>query len=50
MSATRVAGILHALEGWEMHECGTSLLLSDLDQVWEACLSHGFQPLLLPHH
>ncbi|KFK42594.1 hypothetical protein AALP_AA1G015600 [Arabis alpina] len=49
MSATRVAGILHALEGWEMHECGTSLL-SDLDQVWEACLSHGFQPLLLPHH
>lgn len=51
MSATRVAGILHALEGWETHECGTSnILLSDLDQVWEACLSHGFQPLLLPHH
>nr|AAB87721.1 gl1-like protein [Arabidopsis thaliana] len=50
MSATRVAGILHALEGWETHECGTSLLLSDLDKVWEACLSHGFQPLLLPHH
>ncbi|VVA89556.1 unnamed protein product [Arabis nemorensis] len=50
MSATRVAGILHALEGWEMHECGTSLLLSELDQVWKACLSHGFQPLLLPHH
>ncbi|KAH0913756.1 hypothetical protein HID58_037077 [Brassica napus] len=34
MSATRVAGILHALEGWEMHECGTSnILLSDLDQT-----------------
>ncbi|ESQ36862.1 hypothetical protein EUTSA_v10009534mg [Eutrema salsugineum] len=50
MSATRVAGILHAVEGWEMHECGASVLLSDLDQVWEACLSHGFQPLLLPDH
>ncbi|CAN8296016.1 unnamed protein product [Cochlearia groenlandica] len=53
MSATRVAGILHALEGWEMHECGTVTsinLLPDLDQVWEASLRHGFQPLLLPHH
>ncbi|CAN8253517.1 unnamed protein product [Cochlearia groenlandica] len=51
MSATRVAGILHALEGWDTHETGTSIyILSDLDQVWEACLSHGFKPLLVPHY
>ncbi|KAK8517195.1 hypothetical protein V6N12_032392 [Hibiscus sabdariffa] len=46
MSAWRIAGILHGLEGWEEHECGSTL--SDIDKVWEACLKHGFQPLKIP--
>ncbi|KAL4368588.1 hypothetical protein GQ457_05G031520 [Hibiscus cannabinus] len=46
MSAWRVAGILHGLEGWEEHECGCTML--DIDKVWEACLKHGFQPLKIP--
>ncbi|KAA3478224.1 protein ECERIFERUM 1-like isoform X2 [Gossypium australe] len=43
MSVWRIAGILHALEGWEEHECGYTI--SNIDKVWEACLKHGFQPL-----
>ncbi|GMJ09466.1 ECERIFERUM 22, ECERIFERUM 1 [Hibiscus trionum] len=46
MSTWRAAGIVHALEGWEEHECGDSM--SNIDRVWEACLKHGFQPLRLP--
>ncbi|XP_047333897.1 very-long-chain aldehyde decarbonylase CER1-like [Impatiens glandulifera] len=42
MSAWRVAGIVHALEGWNEHECGDTML--DYDKVWEAALLHGFQP------
>ncbi|KAM7480758.1 hypothetical protein LguiB_005341 [Lonicera macranthoides] len=43
MSASRVAGIVHALEGWEEHECGDTIF--NLDKVWQATLKHGFQPL-----
>ncbi|PIA36292.1 hypothetical protein AQUCO_03400292v1 [Aquilegia coerulea] len=42
MSAWRVAGILHALEGWEWHECGNAVL--DINKVWSSALNHGFQP------
>nr|DAD33731.1 TPA_asm: hypothetical protein HUJ06_012582 [Nelumbo nucifera] len=42
MSAWRVAGIVHALEGWEEHECGDTVL--DVDKVWNATLRHGFLP------
>ncbi|XP_031110837.1 very-long-chain aldehyde decarbonylase CER1-like isoform X1 [Ipomoea triloba] len=47
MSAARVGGIVHALEGWNVHECGEMML--DIDKVWEAALSHGFRPLPLPN-
>lgn len=42
MSAWRVAGIVHALEGWDEHECGNKIL--DVEKIWEAALRHGFQP------
>uniref|UniRef100_A0A8I6XE84 Very-long-chain aldehyde decarbonylase CER1-like C-terminal domain-containing protein n=1 Tax=Hordeum vulgare subsp. vulgare TaxID=112509 RepID=A0A8I6XE84_HORVV len=42
MSAWRVAGIVHALEGWKDHECGDTVL--DMDKVWFAAISHGFYP------
>lgn len=43
MSTSRVAWIVHALEGWEEHECGYTM--SSVEKVWEASLKHGFQPL-----
>ncbi|WCJ29888.1 Very-long-chain aldehyde decarbonylase GL1-5 [Euphorbia peplus] len=43
MSACRIAGIVHGLEGWNVHECGDEML--NVDKVWEATLSHGFKPL-----
>lgn len=46
ISAQRVAGILHALEGWNVNECGDRLF--DVDKVWEASLQHGFRPALTP--
>ncbi|KAL2892645.1 Protein ECERIFERUM 1 [Bienertia sinuspersici] len=46
ISAQRVAGIVHALEGWNVNECGDSLF--DIDKVWEASLQHGFQPAITP--
>jgi aldehyde decarbonylase len=46
MSAWRVAGILHALEGWDVHECGNTLL--NIDDVWRASLRHGFRSLMVP--
>ena len=46
MSAWRVAGIVHALEGWDANECGDKLL--DINKVWEASLQHGFRPLSPP--
>ncbi|XP_042026912.1 very-long-chain aldehyde decarbonylase CER1-like [Salvia splendens] len=41
MSAARVAGILHAVEGWDVHECGESIF--DVDKIWEAAIKHGFR-------
>uniref|UniRef100_A0A0D9W734 aldehyde oxygenase (deformylating) n=1 Tax=Leersia perrieri TaxID=77586 RepID=A0A0D9W734_9ORYZ len=43
MSAWRIAGILHALEGWEMHECGDDTM--DIEKTWAAAIEHGFTPL-----
>ncbi|OIS97085.1 PREDICTED: protein ECERIFERUM 1-like [Nicotiana attenuata] len=43
MSAWRIAGILHALEGWNEHECGDMML--DIEKAWKASLDHGFRPL-----
>ncbi|KAM3408441.1 hypothetical protein ACQJBY_001527 [Aegilops geniculata] len=43
MSAWHVAGIVHALEGWDEHECGDTVL--DMDKVWSAALLHGFRPV-----
>ncbi|URD77920.1 WAX2 C-terminal domain [Musa troglodytarum] len=44
MSAWRIAGIVHALEEWDMHECGGTM--NDMDKVWRAALNHGFLPLV----
>uniref|UniRef100_A0A7N2LD96 Uncharacterized protein n=1 Tax=Quercus lobata TaxID=97700 RepID=A0A7N2LD96_QUELO len=46
MNAWRIAGIVHALEGWNEHECGNTM--SNIEKVWQASLQHGFQPLLPP--
>ncbi|KAJ8438490.1 hypothetical protein Cgig2_008977 [Carnegiea gigantea] len=46
MSAWRVAGIVHALEGWGVNECGDKLF--DIDKVWKASLQYGFRPLPSP--
>ncbi|CAM0956844.1 unnamed protein product [Alopecurus aequalis] len=43
MSAWRIAGIVHALEGWSEHECGDTVL--DMDKVWSAAILHGFRPV-----
>ncbi|XP_024993157.1 protein ECERIFERUM 1-like [Cynara cardunculus var. scolymus] len=40
MSAWRIAGIVHGLEGWNVNECGNQIF--DIDKVWEAALRHGF--------
>ncbi|KAM3199196.1 very-long-chain aldehyde decarbonylase CER1 [Capsicum annuum] len=45
MSAWRIAGILHAIEGWNEHECGN--MMFDIDKVWKASLDHGFSPLTM---
>ncbi|KAG9135427.1 hypothetical protein Leryth_007182 [Lithospermum erythrorhizon] len=46
MSAWRIAGIVHALEGWKAHECGDAIL--NIDEVWKASLHHGFSPMKFP--
>ncbi|XP_022146960.1 protein ECERIFERUM 1-like [Momordica charantia] len=46
MSAWRVAGAVHAMEGWTEHECGDAMF--DVEHVWQASLRHGFQPLKMP--
>ncbi|XP_027352702.1 very-long-chain aldehyde decarbonylase CER1-like [Abrus precatorius] len=46
MSAWRIAGILHALEGWNVHECGFTIF--SIKKIWEASIRHGFQPLKIP--
>lgn len=43
MSAWRIAGIIHALEGWNEHECGDTVL--DMDKIWSAAILHGFCPV-----
>ncbi|XP_022897889.1 protein ECERIFERUM 1-like [Olea europaea var. sylvestris] len=43
MSAWRVAGILHALEDWNVNECGN--MMFSIDKIWQASLKHGFRPL-----
>ncbi|CAN4126025.1 unnamed protein product [Withania somnifera] len=43
MSPWRIAGILHALEGWNEHECGDMMLLTE--KVWKASLRHVFSPI-----
>ncbi|XP_048141737.1 very-long-chain aldehyde decarbonylase GL1-5-like [Rhodamnia argentea] len=48
MSAWRVAGILHAAEGWEEHKCGYTI--TDVDKAWQASLQHGFQTLGFQAH
>ncbi|WZZ40019.1 hypothetical protein YC2023_036278 [Brassica napus] len=45
MSAWRVGGIVHALEGWEEHECGLEVPMVNPPRVWEAALRNGFKPL-----
>ncbi|XP_061370526.1 very-long-chain aldehyde decarbonylase CER1-like isoform X2 [Gastrolobium bilobum] len=46
MSAWRIAGIVHSLEGWSEHECGYTM--QNIDKVWHSTLQHGFQPLSSP--
>ncbi|KAE8714859.1 Protein ECERIFERUM 1 [Hibiscus syriacus] len=46
MSVSRIARIVHGLEGWEEHECGSTI--SNIDKVWEASLKHGSEPLRIP--
>ncbi|KAF7844968.1 very-long-chain aldehyde decarbonylase CER1-like [Senna tora] len=46
MSAWRIAGIVHALEGWNVNECGFSTF--NVNQVWHATIRHGFQPFKIP--
>ncbi|KAK9101662.1 hypothetical protein Scep_025092 [Stephania cephalantha] len=46
MSASRVAGIVHALEGWKEQECGDTML--EVAKVWDASLRHGFRPVVGP--
>ncbi|VAH34654.1 unnamed protein product [Triticum turgidum subsp. durum] len=43
MSAWRIAAIIHAQEGWNMHECGDDMM--DIEKVWSAAIRHGFIPL-----
>ncbi|KAA8520392.1 hypothetical protein F0562_014648 [Nyssa sinensis] len=46
MSAWRIAGIVHALEGWDVHECGD--MMFNIEKIWQASLQHGFHPLMMP--
>ncbi|KAK6119313.1 hypothetical protein DH2020_046944 [Rehmannia glutinosa] len=43
MSAWRIAGILHAVEEWNVHECGN--MMFNIEKIWQASLDHGFRPL-----
>ncbi|XP_065864887.1 very-long-chain aldehyde decarbonylase CER1-like isoform X1 [Euphorbia lathyris] len=45
MSAWRIAGIVHCLEGWNVNECGRNIF--NVDKVWEATLRYGFKPLVM---
>ncbi|KAM0004181.1 putative fatty acid hydroxylase [Helianthus debilis subsp. tardiflorus] len=43
MSAWRIAGILHGLEGWNVNECGDEVF--NVEKIWQASLQHGFTPI-----
>ncbi|XP_016176371.1 protein ECERIFERUM 1 isoform X2 [Arachis ipaensis] len=43
MSAWRIAGILHALEKWDVNECGDAMF--SIEKIWQASIHHGFRPL-----
>ncbi|CAN6175349.1 unnamed protein product [Urochloa humidicola] len=43
MSAWRAAGIVHALEEWDEHECG-GRVVTGVGKAWRAALAHGFRP------
>ncbi|GER54534.1 fatty acid hydroxylase superfamily [Striga asiatica] len=43
MSAWRIAGILHGMEGWDVHEYGN--MMFDIEKIWQSSLEHGFRPL-----
>ena len=45
MSAWRVAGIVHAAEEWNVHECGN--VVFGIEKIWKASLEHGFRPLVV---
>eukprot|EP01018_Ginkgo_biloba_P026532 Gb_11787 [translate_table: standard] len=47
MSTWRVGGMVHALEGWNHHECAGEYVMepATIDKVWESALKHGFRPL-----
>ncbi|KAL6591360.1 hypothetical protein ACP70R_049863 [Stipagrostis hirtigluma subsp. patula] len=42
MSAWRAAGVVHALEKWDAHECGGRV--TGVGKAWRAALAHGFRP------
>ncbi|EPS71900.1 hypothetical protein M569_02856, partial [Genlisea aurea] len=44
MSAWRIAGIVHAMEQWNVNEFGK--IVFDISKTWEATLRHGFIPLM----
>ncbi|KAL6583675.1 Very-long-chain aldehyde decarbonylase cer1 [Orobanche minor] len=44
MSAWRIAGIVHAMEGWNVHECGN--MMFNIEKIWQASIDHGFRPLI----
>ncbi|KAL8227926.1 hypothetical protein R6Q57_015510 [Mikania cordata] len=48
MSAWRIAGILHGLEGWDVNECGNQMF--NVENIWQASLQHGFTPLTITNH
>ncbi|KZV43520.1 protein ECERIFERUM 1-like [Dorcoceras hygrometricum] len=45
MSAWRIAGIVHAMEEWNVHECGN--MMFSIEKIWKASLEHGFVPLMI---
>ncbi|KAL1299734.1 very-long-chain aldehyde decarbonylase CER1 [Arachis hypogaea] len=47
LSAWRIAGIMHALEGWDVNECGD--MMFSIHKIWEASLQYGFRPLKINH-
>ncbi|OIW18845.1 hypothetical protein TanjilG_25288 [Lupinus angustifolius] len=46
MSAWRIAGIVHSLEGWNENECGYKM--HNIDKVWNTTIQHGFIPIPIP--